>query len=261
MIAVDSTDKSASDDARGGSAGSADSASDDSGDRGDGGEAENLKTFRQALKDGQEWVLAMIDAMARWSAPEGVHRGRRESYFIAGEAFDWPLLAQRLCAEVGSLIPGPEREDLLLRGLLPARLDERSIGDLMKERLGVEKYRGYLNFYYGVSVEEAILHAVEDEVRKGNLARGARYRTDETDVAFKRLYGASREDLIAEFRTETGARVSRGISLRQARELTYWLFGYRVKNSDKAKVASDTKKGLDELARLADRARAKRRTV
>ena len=152
MIAVDSTDKSASDDARGGSAGSADSASDDSGDRGDGGETENLQTFRQALKDGQEWVLAMIDAMARWSAPEGVHRGRRESYFIAGEAFDWPLLAQRLCAEGGGLIPGPEREDLLLRGLLPGRLDDRSMGDLMKERLGVENYRCYLNFYYGVSV-------------------------------------------------------------------------------------------------------------
>ena len=201
----------------------------------------------------------MIDAMSRWSAPEGIHRGRRESYFIAGEAFDWPLLAQRLCTEVGGLIPGSEREDLLLRGLLPGRLGDQSIGDLMKEGLGVEKYRGYLNFYYGVTVEEAILHAVEDEVRKGNLARGARYRTDETDEAFERLYGARRDDLIVEFRAATGAKVGRGISLRQARELTYWLFGYRVKNSDKAKVASDTKKGLDVLARLADQARARHR--
>ncbi len=257
MHVVDSTDTSTADDARDGSAESADPANDDSGDRADDGEARNLELFRQALEGGQEWVLAMIDAMARWSAPEGVHRGRRESYFIAGEAFDWPLLAQRLCAAGGGLIPGSEREDLLLRGNLPARLGDRSIGDLMKERLGVEKYRGYLNFYYGVTVEEAILHAVEEEVRKGNLARGARYRTDETDEAFERLYGASREDLVAEFRAETGAKVSRGISLRQARELTYWLFGYRVKNSDKAKVASDTKKGLDQLTRLADQARAK----
>ena len=260
MSGVDSKDTSTADNARDGSADPAEPANDDSGDRRQSGEAANLELFRGALKDGQEWVLAMIDAMARWSAPEGVHRGRRESYFIAGEAFDWPLLAQRLCAEAGGLIPGPEREDLLLRGLMPGRLGDRSIGDLMKERLGVEKYRGYLNFYYGVTVEEAILHAVEEEVRKGNVAGGARYRTDETDEAFARLYGASREDLIAEFRAETGAKVSRGISLRQARELTYWLFGYRVKNSDKAKVASDTKKGLDQLACLADRARAKQRT-
>ena len=260
MNGVDSNDTSTADNARDGSAGSADPASDDSGDRGGTGEDANLELFRGALKDGQEWVLAMIDAMARWSAPEGVHRGRRESYFIAGEAFDWPLLAQRLCAEAGGLIPGPEREDLLLRGLLPVRLGDRSMGDLMKERLGVEKYRGYLNFYYGVTVEEAILHAVEEEVRKGNVAGGARYRTDETDEAFERLYGARREDLIAEFRAETGAKVSRGISLRQVRELTYWLFAYRVKNSDKAKVASDTKKGLDQLTCLADRARARQRS-
>ncbi len=257
MHAVDSTDTPTADDARDGSDESADPANDDSGDRAGDGEAANLKLFRQALEEGQEWVLAMIDAMARWSAPEGVHRGRRESYFIAGEAFDWPLLAQRLCAAGGGLIPGSEREDLLLRGNLPGRLGDRSIGDLMKERLGVEKYRGYLNFYYGVTVEEAILHAVEEEVRKGNLARGARYRTDETDEAFERLYGARREDLVAEFRADTGVKVSRGISLRQTRELTYWLFGYRVKNSDKAKVASDTKKGLDQLTRLADQARAK----
>ena len=203
MRAVDSNDTPAADDARDGPDASAGPAGDDSGDRKNAGEAANLKLFRRALDEGQEWVLAMIDAMSRWSAPEGIHRGRRESYFIAGEAFDWPLLAQRLCTEVGGLIPGSEREDLLLRGLLPGRLGDQSIGDLMKEGLGVEKYRGYLNFYYGVTVEEAILHAVEDEVRKGNLARGARYRTDETDEAFERLYGARRDDLIVEFRAAT----------------------------------------------------------
>ncbi len=220
----------------------------------DSGEAANLARFRAALEGGEDWVLAMVDAMARWSAPEGLHRGRRQTYFISGEAFDWPELAQRLCAEAGALIPREERDDLLLRGRLPARLDGRSVGELMKERLGPDKYRGFLNFHYGVTVEEAILHAVEEEVRKRNVAGGARYRTDETDEAFRRLYGARREELLAAFRTETGARLGRGISLRQGRELTYWLFRYRVRNSDKARVASDTKKGLDELARLADRA-------
>lgn len=257
MIPVDSINSTAADRDRGDSeesgAGSNPAAPTDE------AETANLDLFRQAVAGGADWVLAMIDAMARWSSPEGTHRGRRQRYFIAGEAFDWPLLAGRLCSEAGRLIPAAERDDLLLRGNMPARMGDRAIGDLMKERLGVEKYRGYLNYYYGVTVEEAILHAVEEEVRKDNLAKGVRYRTDEADDAIERLYGASREELVASFRSETGTRVSRGISLRQSRELTYWLFGYRVRNSDKAKVASDTKKGLDQLARLAEQARAGRR--
>ena len=180
-------------------------------------------------------------------------------FFISGEAFDWPLLAQRLCAAANDLIPGNEREDLLLMGRLPDRLAPRSVGDLMKERLGVDKYRGYLNFHYGVTVEEALLHAVEGEVRKRNVSGGARYRTDETEEAFERLYGAPRDQLVAEFRADTGARLGKGMSLRQGRELTYWLFGYRVKHSDQAKMASDTKKGLDQMAKLAAQAQSRRR--
>ena len=222
-------------------------------------EAATLERFRRDIDRGEDWVTAMIDAMARWSAPEATHRGRRLKFFISGEAFDWPLLAQRLCADANDLIPGDEREDLLLRGLLPDRLAPRALSDLMKDRLGVDKYRGYLNFHYGVTVEEALLHAVEGEVRKRNLSRGARYLTDETDEAFERLYGAPRDQLIAEFRADTGARLGKGMSLRQGRELTYWLFGYRVKHSDQAKTASDTKKGLDQLARLGAQAQSRHR--
>ena len=218
-------------------------------------EAPNLAQFRAALEEGQDWVLAMIDAMARWATPESIHRGRRQTYLLLGEAFDWPVLAQRLCAEAGELIPSRELEDLLLTGKLPERLGGRTIGELMKERLGPEKYRGFLNFYYGVTVEEAIQHAVEKEVRKRNLSRGARYRTDESEKAFEHLYGQRREDLVRAFKAETGARTGRGLSLKQTRELTYWLFRYRVRNSDKARVASDTRKGLDQLARLAEGAR------
>ena len=65
MRAVDFTDTSTADDARDGSAESSDPANDDSGDRAHGGEATNLELFRQALEEGQEWVLAMIDAMVR----------------------------------------------------------------------------------------------------------------------------------------------------------------------------------------------------
>ncbi len=222
-------------------------------------ESVNIERFRKDIERGEEWAFALIDAMARWSAPEDTHRGRRLRFFISGEAFDWPLLAQRLCAGASDLIPVDERDDLLLRGRLPDRLRAYSLGDIMKARLGIEKYRGYLNFHYGVTVEEALLHAVEGEVRKRNVARGARYLTDETEEAFERLYGAPRDELVAAFRADTGARLGKGMSLRQGRELTYWLFSYRVKHSDQAKMASDTKKGLNQLGKLAARAQLRRR--
>jgi hypothetical protein len=41
------------------------------------------------------------------------------------------------------------------------------------------------------------------------------------------------------------------MDLTEHKELTYWLFKYRVRNSDKARVASDTRKGLAQLQRMA----------
>jgi hypothetical protein len=38
--------------------------------------------------------------------------------------------------------------------------------------------------------------------------------------------------------------------LSDLHEFTYWLFKHRVNNSDPARVASDTRKGLAMLSRL-----------
>ena len=38
--------------------------------------------------------------------------------------------------------------------------------------------------------------------------------------------------------------------MAESREFNYWLFKYRVKNCDKARIASDTRKGLDQLERM-----------
>ena len=57
----------------------------------------------------------------------------------------------------------------------------------------------------------------------------------------------SRETLMEEFRQESGYLSLEVMSVTQLKEFTYWLFKYRIKTSDKAKIASDTKKGLDAL--------------
>ena len=202
--------------------------------------------LRSARSEGRPWHVALVEAMAMWAVPQETYRGRRYNYFIAGEAFDWLLLAERLCLAVDGLVPDEEKERLLFEGRLPADLDETRFKDL----LGVEKHRGYLNYFYGVTVEEALQLAVEEEVRKRDVSNGVHYERDYPEEAFQVIYRAPRSKLLDRFRQETGHPRRQTVSVREWGEFTYWLFRYRLKNSDKAKIASDTRKGLEQLQRM-----------
>ena len=67
------------------------------------------------------------------------------------------------------------------------------------------------------------------------------------DEAYGRIYGATQAALLQKFRRERGYPHLKSISLTELKEFTYWLFKYRLKECDKARVASDTKKALDWL--------------
>ena len=202
--------------------------------------------LESSLADGRDWPTALVEAMAVWPSPREVHEGRERNYFIAGEAFDWLALAERLLDTVDGEVSDVEREDLLFHGHFPPPFDM----DRFKDMIGVDKYRGYLNYYYGVTVEEALQLAVELEVMKQYASNGLHYKDEASDVAFRRIYRLSRDELLADFRAETGLSMRRSIDMAEWRQFTYWLFKYRVKNCDKARIASDTRKGLDQLERM-----------
>jgi hypothetical protein len=65
--------------------------------------------------------------------------------------------------------------------------------------------------------------------------------------AYRRIYGATEAVLLKRFRRERGYPRLKSISLTELKEFTYWLFKYRLKQCEKAKVASDTKKALEYL--------------
>lgn len=203
--------------------------------------------FRSALTDGNDWATALVEAMAAWTIPYETHGQRQYVYFIGGEAFDWLTLAERLCAEVDDLIADNERERLLVEGRFPSSIDETSFKDI----LGVDKYRGYLNYFYGVTVEETLQLAVEGEVHKRKLSNGNQFQDDFSDEAFTSIYRLSRSELLDTFRKEKVLPTGDLMDLTEHKEFTYWLFRYRVQNSDKARVASDTRKGLFQLQRMA----------
>ncbi len=207
--------------------------------------------LRAAIAEGKDWPTAMLEAMALWELPDETYKRRRFTYFFAGEAFDWLTLAERLFLEVEDLVPPHEIEHLLFDGRFPQPIKE----DRIKDLLGVDKYRGYLNYYYGLVVERAIQLASELEVEKRKASNGVVDSSDNADEAFARIYRASELDMLALFHEETGFKSKRYVSLNDSKEFTYWLFKYRMKASDQAKIASDTRKGLDQLERMRRAAR------
>jgi hypothetical protein len=200
--------------------------------------------LRTAVLEGRDWRVALVEAMALWSEPRETYRGREFVYFIGGEAFDWVALAERLLLELDGLVPAEEKEALLFSARLPAGMDESTF----KRLLGVEKYRGHLNYVYGVTVELALQLAVEAEVHKRYVSNGIVFRGDLADEACEKIYGLPRSELLERFRADAGGGGS--MTLRETREFTYWLFKYRLKRADPARVASDTKKGLLQLQRM-----------
>ena len=195
-------------------------------------------------RDPDSWFFAMMAAIREWSVPEETMDLRTYRYLISGEAFDWLLLAERLCDALGDLLPADDVEALLFHSRPPVELTE----DDWKTLLGA-KYRPHLNFVYGVHVESALLHSAQEAAYKEHQSR-VWENGHADDEAFQGVYGKPRSELLCEFWTENGREETDGMSLTDVNEFTYWLFRYRVRNADPARVASDTRKGMAALQEL-----------
>ena len=223
---------------------------------------EPLGHFLAALDAGTQWFEALMQAIALWEQPAEIVGGRSYRYLIGGEAFDWLLLAERLIAAAEQRVPPGESERLLFEGRAPAEpgVDAppadgavRLTDERLRALIGESKHRAHLNYLYGVTVEEALQYAVELEVSKERTNANIKdRRSDEAmrDPIYERIYGRPRSELLAEFRDEANAPQSPNISLAELREFLYWLFKFRVKNQEPARVASDTRKALAQLSAM-----------
>ena len=207
---------------------------------------EALIHFRTALAAGAPWQRALLEAMARWTMPEEILDGRKYRYLLMGEAFDWLLLAERLCDDVDGAIPIEEKERLLFNGGIPETVDE----DQFKDYLGPSKYRAYMNYRYGVVLEEALQLAAEEEVRKQHVSRSYPETDELTEESYIRLYQKPRSELLKTFQKETRKDRRRNLSLSDLKEFTYWLHKRRINLWVPARVASDTRKAIKRLELL-----------
>lgn len=206
-------------------------------------ENETIRSLRHDVASGKHWYLALLEAIGCWDMAEETVDGRTLRYLIAGEAFDWLVLAERLCLALNGLIPEDEKLNLLFYGKAPVNLTTEEF----QKFIGESKYRRHLNFFYGITVEEALFLSVQDEVRKERLSGLFYKEIDQTDEVFRRIYGRSKTELLKEFRSGKRYPQNATISLTEMKEFTYWLFKYRLEHCERPRVASDTKKAMQYL--------------
>jgi hypothetical protein len=202
-------------------------------------DAKAIEHLKESVAQGKHWYLALLESIKLWKSTEETYKKRHYNYLIDGEAFDWLLLAERLCLEIKDYIPEAEKINLLFYDRPPVDLPR----DIFKKLIGAAKYRAYLNYLYGVLVEDALVLAVVDEIRKEKRVAG--WESGNTfDKAYKRIYGQSQQTLIDCFRKEKRYTRRKIMSLAMLKEFSYWLFKYRLKNCEKSRIASDTQKAL-----------------
>jgi hypothetical protein len=207
---------------------------------------EALTHLRQKIDDGAHWFPALLEAVALWRLPDETVGERRYCYLVGGEAFDWLLLAERLAESLNGAIPPEERDALLFRGRPPVEFSDEEF----KRLIGEAKHKAHLNYLYGVTVEEALQLAVEEELHKERFSHCGDRCAPIDDEASSRIYGKGRAELLQSFREECGLPQTDSIAYSDLKGFTYWLFKYRVRNCDRARVASDTRKALLQLSRL-----------
>ena len=200
-----------------------------------GSSKEAVSHLRDALGQGICWQRALVEAMGLWTAREEVVGGRHYRYLIQNEAFNWPLLGSRLLQEMRSIVTVDQQT------LVSSILVElpRSV---VRKSFGVEKYRAFLNYWYGVIVEQAIQRAVDDEIRKERVGRGLSADYSPSDESYVRIYDEGKDVLLEKYRN-----LGIDTNLEETTEFTYWLFKLRLENSAKERIGSDTRKGLDWL--------------
>jgi hypothetical protein len=210
---------------------------------------EALNHFMAELTSGKNWYLAILETAKNWPVSEEALDDQVYHYVIAGEALDLLQLSERLLTVAGELAPDDEKVAFLFHNKPPVILTPEKT----RELLGEQKFAQYLNFFYGITAEEALLQAVEEEVRKDEQGLNVHSEAQIIDETYRRIYEVAQRGLLHQFRKEKGYTAGGSVTLKQMKEFSYWRFKYRLQHCDKARIASDTKKALDWMRKNASR--------
>ena len=94
-----------------------------------------------------------------------------------------------------------------------------------------------------------LLLSAELELEKAGVLSNAGKEPPDV-LAYQRVYGKSLSELQIIYATQTGIHIGNEISQNSLQRFIYWLSKYRLRNSEPARLASDTRKALSLITRM-----------
>jgi len=202
-----------------------------------------IASLRSSIQKNNNWQYYLIKAMGQWPlASEEFKNGIKYDYLIFEEAFDWPLLARRLAMEFTDLVDHDDVLSNLNSGKIIHEFNQNEIHELF----GTAKYRAYLNYWYGVVVEESLHQAANKMLQKDLFSRGFHDKQIDGEAILMHVYEQKNSVLMEEFFNLLGDKIA-VCPDRLGVWILYFLFKMRVSKGEPTRVASDTSIAIQRL--------------
>tara|TARA_B100000945_G_scaffold217926_1_gene175856 strand:+ start:262 stop:906 length:645 start_codon:yes stop_codon:yes gene_type:complete len=194
-----------------------------------------IQELRNEVSQGENWQKSVAKYIGLWNEKEEFYRGYKYIYLIDDEALDWLNLTERLVSSIKSYITKEEYNYVSTSGLLP----DQEIYNYIKKTIPKKKLSQMRNFYYGIIIENLIYHYKILEYQKNTIV------VEDNDQRFyEEIYNKPIEVLYEIFYKERKTINKNKLNFHELKLFSYWLFKYRLKHSDKTKMAHETNTAL-----------------
>tara|TARA_B100001996_G_scaffold362364_1_gene329812 strand:+ start:631 stop:1275 length:645 start_codon:yes stop_codon:yes gene_type:complete len=203
-----------------------------------------IQELRNEVSHGENWQKSIAKYIGLWTKKEEFYRGYKYIYLIDGEALDWLTLTERLVSSIKSYINKEEYHYVSTSGLLPDQEIYKHIKKIIPKKV-LSQMR---NFYYGIIIENLIYNYKILEYEKNTIV------TEDNDQRFyEEIYNKPLEVLSQMFYKEKKLINKNKLNFHELKLFSYWLFKYRLKHSDKTKMAHETNKALIIASKILDK--------
>ena len=203
-----------------------------------------IQELRNEVSRGENWQKSIAQYIGLWTEEEEFYRGYKYIYLIDDEALDWLTLTERLVSSIKSYITKEEYNYVSTSGLLP----DKDIYKYIKETIPKKKLSQMRNFYYGIIIENLIYNYKILEYQKNTIV------VEDNDQKFyEEIYNKPIEVLYEMFYKEKKTINKNKLNFHELKLFSYWLFKYRLKHSDKTKMAHETNTALKLANNILDK--------
>ena len=203
-----------------------------------------IQELRNEVSQGENWQKSVAKYIGLWNEKEEFYRGYKYIYLIDDEALDWLNLTERLVSSIKSYITKEEYNYVSTSGLLP----DQEIYNYIKKTIPKKKLSQMRNFYYGIIIENLIYNYKILEYQKNTIV------VEDNDQKFyEEIYNKPIEVLYEMFYKEKKTINKNKLNFHELKLFSYWLFKYRLKHSDKTKMAHETNTALKLANNILDK--------